>query len=639
MKPSTPHLEKILAALEDAKNRHFPGTYHIPRLWQDDETGTATVNPARYYHDILSRIAASPETPIVNSAESADDWTRRAVVYNLFPRLTTAFDHNRDSAISPEPLPGGFRETGTFLKSIALLPYIRRLGANTVYLLPVTTPGNQQKKGALGSPYAVKNHFDIDPMLHEPVLGLSAETELKAFIEAAHHMGIRVVLEYVFRTASVDNDWIPQHPDWFYWLDETLAETFEAPHFDQDTLNRIYEQVDKHDFTDLPQPSEEYRARFCPTPATVSQDTTGTYLGITGEGSTCRIASAFSDWPPDDRQPPWTDVTYLKMHSHKEFNYIAYNTIRMYDDALDRPEHTVTDLWDTLIRIIPHYQKTFAIDGAMIDMGHALPPRLKSGIVAEARKQNPAFAFWDENFDPSPSIKKEGFNAVFGSLPFVLQDPIYIRGLLNFLNKTGVAVPFFATGENHNTPRICHQFPRRNEGRNRARFIFALGIMLPAIPFIHSGMELCEWHPVNLGLNFSDRDRENFPVETLPLFSPAGYDWTEANELAPLHPFLRKALVIRERYHDIVSSGDKGSLVLPFVSSPDILAVLRKGRDRNLLFIGNSNPARATDGIMEFQAENLELMDLLNDRPRHIRNHKLEFRLDPGESIICELPA
>lgn len=79
--------------------------------------------------------------------------------------------------------------------------------------------------------------------------------------------------------------------------------------------------------------------------------------------------------------------------------------------------------------------------------------------------------------------------------------------------------------------------------------------------------------------------------------------------------------------------------MLPFVSSPDILAVLRKGRDRNLLFIGNSNPARATDGIMEFQAENLELMDLLNDRPRHIRNHKLEFRLDPGESIICELPA
>jgi len=50
---------------------------------------------------------------------------KNAVVYNLFVRFGTAFDHDGDGIISEEPLPSGFRETGTLLKAIALLPYIK----------------------------------------------------------------------------------------------------------------------------------------------------------------------------------------------------------------------------------------------------------------------------------------------------------------------------------------------------------------------------------------------------------------------------------------------------------------------------------------------------------------------------------
>lgn len=100
---------------------------------------------------------------------------------------------------------------------------------------------------------------------------------------------------------------------------------------------------------------------------------------------------------------------------------------------------------------------------------------------------------------------------MFGSLPFVIHDVQYIKGLLNFLNRNGVAIPFFATGENHNTPRVCHTLAGREAGRRRALFLFTLGAVLPAMPFIHSGMEICEWHPVNLGLNFTDDDRQRFP--------------------------------------------------------------------------------------------------------------------------------
>jgi hypothetical protein len=103
------------------------------------------------------------------------------------------------------------------------------------------------------------------------------------------------------------------------------------------------------------------------------------------------------------------------MYTQPDFNYIGYNTIRMYDSRLAQPEYVNRPLWDKIIGIIPYYQREFGIDGVMIDMGHALPMELKKGIVEAARSINPDFAFWDENFITRKSVE-EGYNAVFGFL-------------------------------------------------------------------------------------------------------------------------------------------------------------------------------------------------------------------------------
>ena len=639
---SSHHLEIILSALEKAKKDSASSPYYIPRIWQDNNTGMSEVCPVEYYKQILETLLSRKPLPLSLPGTSADEWTRSSLVYNLFVRLTTAFDHNRDGSVSAKPLPCGFRETGTFLKSIALLPYLERLGINTIYLLPVTLPGQTNKKGNLGSPYAVKNPRQIDPLLAEPVLGLSAETEFTAFMEAAHITGLRVVLEFVFRTTSVDSDWVEEHPDWYYWLranpEGFLPESYAPPVFDQETLHAIYEKVDKHDFSSLPAPSESFRQQFTETPERISISEKG-IRGATADGTTCIVASAFSDWPPDDTQPPWTDVAYLKLHRHESFNYIAYNTIRMYDTRLDRPEYVNRELWNSIIGIIPYFQEHYAINGAMIDMGHALPSALKAAIVEKARENNPDFAFWDENFDPSPSIREEGFNAVFGSLPFVIQDPIYIKGLLNYLNKTGVVVPFFGTGENHNTPRVCHNLDGKTSGRNRSRFIFGLATVLPAIPFIHSGMEICEPKPVNLGLNFTPEDREKWPAEKLPLFSACNYDWSECNNLEPLTGFINTMLSLRSRYAEIIQNGNPGSLTLPFVSSPELLAIMRSGQDKSLLFIGNSNPENNVAGHMEFHQKSFTLTDMVSGTVYPVTGHRLQLETEPGQCLLFEVPA
>ncbi|MBM3163694.1 MAG: alpha-amylase [Chlorobi bacterium] len=631
------HLEALPRHLRQLRRLPVDQAYHVPQLWTTECTGTDSVQPGTYYAEIIEKMLELAARKPVNPLKG-ENWTRNAVVYNLFVRLTTAFDHNRDGSLGQEPLACGFRETGTLLKAIALLPYIASLGANTVYLLPLTAIGTAHRKGNLGSPYAVKDPFEIDPMLDEPALRLSAAFLLKAFVEAAHLLGMKVVFEFVFRTAAIDSRWVTSHPSWFYWLSDSVSDNrYGPPVFETQTLNTIYEKVDKHDHHSLPAPSPEYTSMFVPVPETLRAEHGG-IVGVQRDGGTCHVASAFSDWPPDDRQPPWTDVTYLKMHNHENFNYIAYNTIRMYDTALDDPETFNRDLWDTIESIIPWYQETYGIDGAMIDMGHALPSELKGRIVGSARKNRPDFAFWDENFDPTPAMRAEGFDAVFGSLPFVIHDTVFIRGLLNYLNRSGVALPFFGTGENHNTPRVCHRLPGMEAGRNRSAFIFTLSAILPSIPFIHSGMEICEWHPVNLGLNFDEHDRTSFPAEKLPLFSAFGYDWADSNRLVPLNGYIRTVLDIRNRYARLVQCGEKGSIGLPYVTEPDLFAVLRRNEGQTLLFIGNSNGEQPRTGTIEFAFEKAVVVELVEQRQYVISDHKLTISCLPGQCMLFELP-
>ncbi len=630
------HLASLLQALKSLQSTETGSDYCVPGIWSGKKSGTEQVDPAAFFAHIIETILGNGENHAPKPGNG--DWKKAAVVYNLFVRLAAAFDHNGDGSISTEPLSCGFRETGTLLKAIALLPYIKNLGANTIYLLPLTEIGIKSRKGSLGSPYAVKNPRTLDPLLAEPALGLSAEHLLKAFVEAAHILDMHVVLEFVFRTTSVDSTWIKEHPEWFYWLKENeRTRNYGPPHFDQDTLNRIYEVVDRHELHNLPAPPADYREQFVEQPVTLQREDEH-LQGIAADGSPCSIASAFSDWPPDDQQPAWSDVTYLKMHTHEAFNYIAYNTIRMYDSALDNPSAFNSSLWEEIASIIPGFQDEYQIDGAMIDMGHALPTLLKQTIVGKAREKRADFAFWDENFNPTPEIRKEGFDAVFGSLPFVIHDIVFIRGLLNHLNKTGVALPFFGTGENHNTPRVCFRYPSQEAGRNHSIFIFTLSAILPTIPFLHSGMELCEWYPVNLGLNFTDSDRALYPPEKLPLFSAFSFDWEKSNGLAPLNSYIRKILDIRSRYLDLILSGEPGSIRIPYTSQPELFAVMRTVSDRSLLFVGNSNLYDTREGFLEFSMENSSLYDLIGEQSWPIRGHRLEVSCKPGECMLFELP-
>ncbi|MDX9760245.1 MAG: alpha-amylase family glycosyl hydrolase [Bacteroidota bacterium] len=635
-------LRTLREKLAEFEGQGIGGDYRVPVLWIDPAaSGDARVrgtDAVRFFLDHIDQVLAREDgTP--EMLGSNGEWTRDAVVYNMFTRLTTAWDHDGDGSIGLDELPGGLRETGTFLKSIALLPYLRTMGVNTIHLLPITAIGSDGNKGTLGSPYAIKNPYKLDKRLCEPFHGLGVEEEYAAFVEAAHRLGMRVVMEFVFRTASKDSEWVTDHPNWFYWIDAAVPDRdaehpdgYGSPKFTAEELQVIQQRVRRNDLSSLPPPSMAYRNIFrdMPMEITIEGDR---YIGVMEDGTRVRIPGAFADWPPDDVQPPWNDVTYLKMYEHPSFDYIAYNTIRMYDARLATVDNENRGLWNTIINIVPHYQKNFGVDGVMIDMGHALPKRLKQSIVERARKVNPDFAFWEENFAISARSRQEGYNATVGYLWSDEHLPHKLHEFLKMLEGQDVPVPFFATPETHNTPRAA----KREGGIIFSRLVLVVNAFLPAIVFLHQGYELGETFPVNTGLGFKPEDIAALPSHTLPLFSQSALCWDNPAEISTL---VAKVMAIRAQWHDLIVNPSRFTIRVIDSSDARVLCYERHTHDGANAFavVANTDCLNAVSASVRLDAQ----YDILTDEisGQEIGKNDQDgflFDLQPGQAVVCEL--
>ena len=610
-------------------------TYAVPACWSDpsdDEGRVVELNPLAFWQQGVERILAHEPVDCIRGTHG--EWSRWAVVYNLFVRATCAFDHDGDGTVR-ELNRNGLRETGTFVKAIALLPYIQSLGCNVVHLLPVTRIGTDGRKGTLGSPYASANPYQLDETLSEPLLQLGPNIEFQAFVEAAHRLGMRVVLEFVFRTAAKDSEWIARHPEWFYWVraDRLAADTAESgryrpPRFSTDALAEMKANIARGDFDGLPPPEASYRAQFAHPPA---KDTIrrvrGAYVGQTMTDVPVGIPGAFSDWPPDDTQPPWGDVTYLRLYDHEDFNYMAYNTIRMYDERLARPENEVAGLWERIVGILPHYQDRYSIDGAMIDMGHALPAALKARLIAGARGTSPSFALWDEDFEVRDAARAEGYNAVAGNLWWLLHRPERLRETLRAFERTGLALPIFATPETHNTPRCA----ARSGGIARSRCLWTLGAFLPAIPYLHSGFDVGERVPVNTGLDFSREDAAAYPESVLPLYNAVSYDWRSSGDLRSA---LRTVARLRRRAEDLVVDPSPETFKVLTSDCETCIAYARVQNSDAWVVIGNLGPNPVNGAISGVPFDADDVIDELSGARFSIRHGTLDVHLAPWQAVV-----
>ncbi|MFH1454031.1 MAG: alpha-amylase family glycosyl hydrolase [Armatimonadota bacterium] len=594
----THSLKLIYEELEKKEKKSGNAKYFVPSLWapigdsiNPGSPEKVKVNPCSYYKEHIHRILNFKKL----EHKSSKDPVSGMVIYNSFVRATAAFDHNGDGAIGGSRKDitlnkDGIRETGTFLKTIAQLGHMQRLGCNCLYLLPVTKIGKFGNKGNLGSPYAIKNPYEIDKHLEDPLINAGVDIQFKALVEACHLLGIKVILEFVFRTASRDSDFIELHPDWFYWIDAKIKDRknpkdtkgYGNPIFGEKVLKKLKKQVAKNNFNNLPEPSADYINFYYapPKPGNIKHNkdskVTGASCGRDRKKIEVSIPGAFADWPPDDVQPPWGDVTYLRMYKYKKkydkYNYMAYNTIRMYEKKLAKDEYANKLLWQKIEHIMPHYQNHFHIDGVLVDMGHAMPKKLMNSIIKIARNHNKDFVLLSENFHIGKESKKQGYHAVMGFSWGTEHDKDKVKRLFKQAGAKNIPIKFLATGENHNTPRSAS----RRGGINNSKNSFLINAFIPnGILFVHSGYELAETYPVNTGLDFTPADIKKYKGKPLGLFDITSYNWLNKNNLIK---FMQDIMYLRDDYNDILMQPPSKSYKILDAKNKNIMGFVRYGR-------------------------------------------------------------
>ncbi len=88
------------------------------------------------------------------------------------------------------------------------LDRIADMGVDILWIMPIFPISEKNRKGELGSYYAVADYKGINPEF-------GTLEEFKQMVSRAHEKGMFVILDWVPNHTGWDNKWINEHPDWF----------------------------------------------------------------------------------------------------------------------------------------------------------------------------------------------------------------------------------------------------------------------------------------------------------------------------------------------------------------------------------------------------------------------------------------
>ena len=101
-----------------------------------------------------------------------------------------------------------FTSAGTLVAAQQRLDYLKDLGVDIIWLMPIHPRGIEGRIGSLGSPYAPRDYHAVNS-------DFGTIADLKAFVTAAHQRGMQVWLDWVANHTAKDNVWITQHRNYY----------------------------------------------------------------------------------------------------------------------------------------------------------------------------------------------------------------------------------------------------------------------------------------------------------------------------------------------------------------------------------------------------------------------------------------
>ena len=128
-----------------------------------------------------------------------------------------------------------FTPEGTFKAATAQLEKIKDLGVDIIWVMPIQPIGKKDRKGTLGSYYAIADYTAFNPEF-------GTRADFEEFVAKAHSLGMKVILDWVANHTSPDNVWAT-NPGWHK----------------RDSLGQMKIQYDWYDIVELDYENQDMR--------------------------------------------------------------------------------------------------------------------------------------------------------------------------------------------------------------------------------------------------------------------------------------------------------------------------------------------------------------------------------------------
>ncbi len=363
----------------------------------------------------------------------------RVRIYELFPRLFGNIN-------TAGKLNGRLRENGcgkfadineAALSSLAemnfthvwLLGVIRHASTTAYPNLGFEPDDSDLMKGLAGSPFAIKDYFDVSPDLAiDPENRLA---EFRSLVDRIHAKGLKVILDLVPNHVSRAYESIVR-PDLDFGASDHKS-VFFAP------FNNFYylSRDDEGGGPPLRLPTFDPQTGVAiSSTCAVQSDCDGLFEGersfgrVTGNN---RIT-----WTPDITD--WYETVKLNYG----FDFRAHDANDRRFPNARAPQLPVPDTWLKLDAVIGYWQ-SHGVDGFRCDMAHMIPPEFWAWAIARAQDRNREVFFMAEAYNdmlvvpsqdatvlalnqasPATGLLQTGFDAVYGHDTYSVIRQIYM---------------------------------------------------------------------------------------------------------------------------------------------------------------------------------------------------------------------
>jgi alpha-amylase len=136
---------------------------------------------------------------------------------NKDSKTTTAGNSNDSSVVHPAWIMQGnvyevnvrqYTREGTLLAFAKSLDRLKEMGVQTLWFMPINPISKLDRKGTMGSYYAVADYTAINPEF-------GTMADWKQVVQSIHDKGMKVIIDWVPNHTGADHPWVTNHPDFF----------------------------------------------------------------------------------------------------------------------------------------------------------------------------------------------------------------------------------------------------------------------------------------------------------------------------------------------------------------------------------------------------------------------------------------